>query len=303
MLHLAVVTGTTPPEGIDDATMATADDLLVTALSRHAKITEPSWRDDVDWSVFDAVLVRTVWDYVKHRDAFVAWAAEVGRVTPLWNPADVLRWNTHKGYLLELEERGAPVVATAWLAQGDRVDLAELAQTRGWTRLLLKPAVSTGSRGAHRTGARLGRDDQAHLDRLLATGDVLVQPYLDAVETTGERSVVVVGGRASHAVAKTPKGGDFRVQHEYGGRYRRIEVDDETRRLAEWIVESTGNDLLFARVDLLCDAWGTPQLVELEATEPDLYLPLAPDRVDDIAATVVAWCTRPSVSEAATNVG
>ncbi len=254
---------------------------------RGAKVHTPRWDDEyVDWDAFDLALVRTTWDYPGRRDAFVAWAARAGSSTSLWNPADVLRWNTHKSYLIELEERGAPVVPTAWLAAGDRVDLADLLAARGWPRAVVKPAVAAGARGLRRVGAFGSSPDadavdaQAHLDGLLAAGDVMVQPYLDAVERDGEVSVVLVDGVVTHAVRKTPGPEDFRIQLQHGGRYQRLGLDGdgaEPAALARWILEASGHDLLYARVDLLRDDNGAWQLAELELTEPDLHLAQAPE--------------------------
>src|SRR5262245_7862751 len=75
------------------------------------------WDDrNVDWATFDAVLIRTTWDYQDKRAAFVAWAEQLP--VPLYNPADIVRWNTHKSYLRDLEASGVPIVATEWLHRG-----------------------------------------------------------------------------------------------------------------------------------------------------------------------------------------
>ncbi|MFP4311901.1 MAG: RimK family alpha-L-glutamate ligase [Nitriliruptoraceae bacterium] len=245
------------------------------------------WDDPaVRWADQDAVVVRTVWDYHHRRDEFLAWAAQVSGVTALFNPPEVLRWNTHKSYLLELEERGAPVVPTAWLAHGDRVDLGALAKARGWHDLVLKPAVGAGGHEVQRVDPDTG---QAALDRLLEAGDALVQPYLDAIATAGELSVVLIDGEVSHAVRKRPAPGGLLVQIEHGGAYEPLtEVPDDAAALARWVVSATGYDLLYARVDLVPDAVGTWQLTELEVAEPGLYLHL----VEDSAARLVTALER-----------
>jgi glutathione synthase/RimK-type ligase-like ATP-grasp enzyme len=283
-VDVALVTGTHGPSFMHDV-----DARLAAALQqRGATVHAPRWNDAaVDWTAFDVAVIRTTWDYTTDREGFVAWAASAAEATALWNPADVVRWNTHKSYLLELEDRGAPVVPTAWLAQGDRVALGDLLVSRGWPRAVVKPAVAAGSTGL----ARVGSDDlaagQRHLDALLADGDVMVQPYLPAVESRGELSVVVVDGEVSHAVRKLPVAGEFRIQEEFGGRYVEEPLDRDTRDLAAWLVEAAGTDLLLARVDLLEDEVGALQLAELEATEPDLYLDAAPAAADRVADAIL----------------
>jgi glutathione synthase/RimK-type ligase-like ATP-grasp enzyme len=283
-VDVALVTGAVGPSFMHEV-----DTRLVAALrERGATVHTPCWNDaEVAWDAFDVAVVRTTWDYVDDRDAFVAWAAATAERTALWNPADVLRWNTHKSYLLELEDRGAPVVPTAWLAQGDRLDLGDLLASRGWSRAVVKPAVAAGSQGLARVAAAAAADGQRHLDALLAVGDAMVQPYLPSVETRGELSVIVVDGEVSHAVRKLPIAGEFRIQEEFGGRHVEEDLDRETSDLAAWIVETAGTELLLARVDLLEDEVGTLQLAELEATEPDLYLDAAPTAAARVADAIL----------------
>ena len=283
-MQVALVTGRVVLDFITEV-----DRPLVAALERRGvTVTQPRWDDpDVAWDAVDAAVVRTTWDYLEKRDEFVAWAAATQERTRLWNPAEVLRWNTHKSYLLELEERGAPVVPTAWLGQGDRIDLDDLLEARGWPEAIVKPAVGAAAIGLARV--RVGDPaGQAHLDGVLAAGDAMVQPYLPTIATRGELSVVVVDGEVSHAVRKRPAGGDFRVQEEFGGQTVLEEPDPDTAALARWIVEATGHDLLVARVDLLEDEVGQPQLVELEATEPDLFLRTVPEAADRVADALLA---------------
>lgn len=297
-MDIALVTGDAPAfaEGMDGS--------LVAALAaRGARVHRPRWWDDVDWSGFDVAVVRTAWDDPARRDEFVAWAADVDRVTRLWNPADVLRWNTHRSYLLELEERGAPVVPTAWLAAGDQVELAALLVARGWSRAVVKPAVASGSQGSRRVGAdgpdgvAVAAADQRHLDDLLAAGDVMVQPYLPRVETDGEVSVVLIDGEVSHVVAKLPQAGEFRIQEGFGGRYVRLDLardGAEAGALGRWVVEASGHEFLYARVDLLRADDGTWQLAELEVTEPDLYLTYAPDAAEVLADATLRRAGQPT---------
>lgn len=282
-MDVALVTGGVPEEVA--AYAAGMDAPLVAALrERGARLHAPTWDDaTIDWSAFDVAVVRAAWDYPARRDEFVAWAERAAAATALWNPAEVLRWNTHKSYLIELEERGAPVVPTAWLARGDRADLPTLLASRGWSRAIVKPAVAAGSDGLLRVEPANGDGHaaaQEHLDRLLAAGDVMVQPYLDSVEREGELSVVLVDGAATHAVRKIPAAGEFRIQEQFGGRYERVDLDGdgaEAAALGRWILEASGHRYLYARVDLLRDENGAWQLAELEVTEPDLYLGVAPD--------------------------
>lgn len=265
--------------------------VLAAALrDRGAVVSEVPWREaTVDWSAFDAVVIRSTWDYTDDVDAFLAWARGVEAAgTQLHNSAEVVRWNVHKGYLIELEERGAPIVPTAWLGQGDEVALAELAAARGWDGVVAKPAVGAGADGLLVVPPGTDpADHQPAFRALTAAGDAMVQPYVRSVHDQGELSVVVIDGHVSHAVRKRPRRGEVRTQIEFGADYLAEDPDPEAASLAEWLVEATGHDLLYARVDLLAADDGQWLLGELEAVEPALLLAWSDGGADRLAEAVL----------------
>lgn len=226
-----------------------------------------AWPDPEAGGGADLVVVRTPWDYVDRHEAFLAVCR--GFAAPLLNPAAVLAWNSHKGYLVQLARAGVPVVPTRLVRAGDEAGLD------GHEALVIKPAVSSGSRGARRFQAG-DPDAAAHLDALVAGGDALVQPYLASVAETGERSLIYFGGEFSHAVDKLPAAGDYRTQEMYGGRYRshvpsHAELDVAQLALAA----APERELLYARVDLVGGSSG-PEVMELELIEPELFLGFDP---------------------------
>ena len=92
--------------------------------ARGVELASPAWDDAaVDWSAYDACLIRTTWDYMDRRDAYVQWAQRTAAATRLFNPADIVAWNTHKRYLADLESKGVPVLPTVWCEVGATVDL------------------------------------------------------------------------------------------------------------------------------------------------------------------------------------
>ena len=229
------------------------------------------WDDpDVDWAGFDLVVLRDPWDYVARRDEFVAWARSVPR---LLNPASVVEWNTHKGYLRELADAGVPVVPTEWFEPGD-----VFAAPAG--AFVVKPAISAGSKdtGLYRPGqAALAGE---HAGRLLAAGrTVMVQPYLPAVESAGETALLYFaapdGLRFSHAARKGPMltgpdlGADgLYVQEQISAR----QPSPEELVVGDRAIRAAPPGLLYARVDLIQGPDGSPVVVELELTEPSLFL-------------------------------
>ncbi len=228
-----------------------------------------------DWAAARIVLLRNPWDYHLRYPEFIAWAERVAATTRLLNPLAALRWNLHKGYLLELAARGAPVVGTALLRHGSRVDLGTLAAERGWLDLVIKPAVSADSWETHRVARADLAAAQPVVDRLLAERDLLVQPFLKSVENYGERCLVFLDGEFSHAIRKNAL--------TLGGRWAGLPegtpvqaVDDELEAARRVLAAAGPRDLLYARVDLVRDADGSPILLELELAEPTLFLRDAP---------------------------
>jgi glutathione synthase/RimK-type ligase-like ATP-grasp enzyme len=246
------------------------------------------WDDAaVEWSSYDLVVIRSTWDYVPRRDDFAAWAASVPRLA---NPADVIAWNTDKTYLRELAAAGVPVVPTAWLEPGAAADWPE------WPDLVVKPTVSAGSQDT----ARYGPDEQdrarAHADRLLAAGrPVMVQPYLAGVDTAGEAMLVHLAGGYSHAFTKAAilRPGE---SAETDALFRPEQVSpaeptEDQRSVAERALAAVPGGpvrLLYARVDLLPGETGDPVLIELELTEPSLWLSSVPGSADRLAAAIRA---------------
>lgn len=245
-----------------------------------------AWDDpSVDWSRFDAALLRATWNYFHHRDAFLAWCASTAAVTRLLNPPDVVHWNTHKFYLRDLEARGVSIAPTAFVARGERVDLARLLAERGWEAAVIKPAVSADSFGTWRVERGAEAERQADLDDFLSRRDMLVQRYLPTVVEPGERSHVVIDGMHSHAIRKRSLW--------LGGRHAGPEgvaapiADDERAAVARALAALPFPEPpLYARVDLLRDEAGTPRLLELELVEPSLFFAEGQGSAARLAAAV-----------------
>lgn len=254
-----------------------------------ARVHTPAWDDPaVDWSAYDVALIRTTWDYHLRRDAFVAWAEAVEARTVLLNPARVVRWNTHKSYLRDLEARGVPVIPTIWLPAGQPPEVARRLAEAGWSRGFLKPAVGATAHGTLRFEAGALARAEAHAAALVRADEALLQPYLAAVETMGERSAIVIDGVVTHWVRKIPVPGDYRVQDDHGASDVRHAPTPEERALVERTLEALGETLAYARVDWLLDDRGRPLLTELEAVEPSLFLRHGPEAADALADAIFA---------------
>lgn len=245
-----------------------------------------AWDDHgFDWSEAGLVLVRSPWDYVLRRREFLEWTRDVSALSRLENPAEVIEANTDKTYLRELADRGVHVVPTGWVGRADDAE-AVVARVRGsfGPRVVVKPTVSAGARDTILTSDAV--EAVAHARSVLASGrGAMVQPYLDSVVEEGETSVLVIDGEITHAVRRRPaltEGGT-------GADGTLVPLTDELEAAANQVMSASGAEkMLYARVDLVRDAAGRLALLELELTEPTLFLTLHPDAARVLAAGVAA---------------
>jgi glutathione synthase/RimK-type ligase-like ATP-grasp enzyme len=241
-----------------------------------------AWDDPkADFAGASVTLLRSTWNYQDRPAEFVAWVERTAKETSLYNPAPVVRWNVHKSYLLDLERSGVPVVPTRLVKSGDPTTLAACGMECGWREVVVKPAVSAGSRRTMRVSEATMDRGEAHFRSLLATTDVLIQPYLPSVEGHGERAVVWIDGEPTHAVRKAPRfmGDAEAVSNAVG-------VDEDEAALARRAVAAAPGPVLYARIDVVRDDAGRPRVMELELIEPSLFFPQAPAALERYVAAV-----------------
>ncbi|WP_448809593.1 ATP-grasp domain-containing protein [Agromyces bauzanensis] len=265
----------------------TDDWLLVAALEALGVDAESVvWADpDVDWNDFDVAVIRSTWDYVDETADFLTRLAAIEASScALFNSAAVARWNADKGYLLDLEHWGVPIVPTLRSSAAARADVLEAVARAGWQELVLKPVIGAGAMDVRRLPVT---DLPRVLDELEPGRELLVQPLADTVMSEGEWSVIFINGRRSHVLRKTPASGDFRAHGIYGGSVvpDRLPADDLAD--VDAMLARIPFDLLYARFDLL-RVDGRLAVLELEAIEPMLYLDRAPGSAELLAQAIVA---------------
>jgi glutathione synthase/RimK-type ligase-like ATP-grasp enzyme len=274
------------PAGDDDAEALTA---ALTALGVSSRW--QVWDDPAATWDRDLVVIRSTWDYTRDRDRFVEWARSVPR---LENPAEVVAWNSDKTYLRELARAGVPVVPTTFVPPGQCAPLPVAGE------FVVKPAVGAGSRGAARFADDAGEAAHAHVSTLHDAGRVvLVQPYVSEVDTAGETALVYIDGQFSHAIRKgamLPAQASNPLDRASDELYLLEQVEPREpstaeRALGAQVMEVVrarhGADLLYARVDLLPTPVG-PVLIELELTEPSLFLNCGPGSAERFATAIAA---------------
>ena len=274
------------------------DDQVVAEELRNlgADVTYEPWDAEIEWSGFDAVAVRSPWDYSYRRGEFIAWAEAAG--PNLHNSADLLRWNSDKSYVADMAAAGLPVVETAFIEPGDEWAGDE-------REVIVKPSVSAGARDTGRFGPSLQDEARALIATIHESGrTAMVQPFLASVDMHGETALVFIDGEFSHSLRKSSvlrpdevapvRMTDLMVAEAMydpelvlAGTYESDELE-----LAEHIVRHITERFeylpLYARVDMLRDADGTPVLLELEAVEPNLYFDQFPDGAGRLARAIAA---------------
>lgn len=323
--QLAVVTAAAARDLDEDLPPLTA--ALAAVPGMHFEIVD--WDDPaIDWSRFDAALLRSTWDYSMRLPEFLDWATRVAAATTLLNPLAVVRWNTDKHYLHDLAQAGVATVPSTFVEPGHDAGAALAAFLRAHDEgeFVVKPAIGAGSRDAQRYGRDEGAAALRHIERLLADRrSVLLQPYLARVDEHGETALIFFNGEFSHAIRKGPllRRGEGPTADLFAAEQisARVPADAE-RQLAQRtlaalpfgkstaagrpptsLARGAGEGgtvraadggaralmpLLYARVDLIHDADGAPRVLELELCEPSLFFDHAPGSAQRFAASIGA---------------
>ncbi len=227
---------------------------------------------------FDAYLPLFVWDYFDgNQEAFLSEMAKASQQTRLFNPFDVLKWNSEKTYLDELDSSGAPVIQTLYLERVTQSGIQNAFETLGADKIVIKPVIGGG---AWRQ-VLLARHDPMPPKEELPPEGAMVQAFLPSVQAEGEYSFLYFGGNFSHAALKRAKSGDYRIQSIYGGTEETYSPSPEELDDARQILDTLDFTPLYARVDLLRGNDGGLKLIELELLEPYLYLTHAPGEGGD----------------------
>jgi len=265
--RVALATCAELPEGDEDFPA------LIAAMAEAGIEAEPAvWDAQVDWALFDLVVLRSTWDYAERRDAFLAWAESLPQVL---NTLPVLEWNTDKErYLTDLAAAGVPIVPTEFVPPGQEPEPPQ-------EPFVVKPAISAGGRSSARFDPRDADAARRLVARIHAEGrTAMVQPDLGDIEET---DLVYLDGAYSHALHRRvplPAAGDRDVFY-LDEQLRPAEASDAERAVAERALAAAPGDLLYGRVDLV-----DRTVLELELAEPSLYLAFGSEAAARLAAAV-----------------
>lgn len=258
--------------------LSASDAQLVAPLQEFGmQVVAAAWDDPaVDWAGFEAVVLRSCWDYHTRPQEFRQWMERLKQdEVSLYNSANTVLWNMEKTYLRTLSEQGIKTIPTIWATQADHLLLADVLETQGWSQAVLKPTIGASADGIQIVTAETTAQQQTPFEALLSSGPVMIQPVIEDIRN-GELSLIFFRHALSHVILKQPGPGTIFVNSAYGGSYGAVDVApsvvDTARHILDVALNLTDDTgFLYARVDgVLVE--GEFVLMELELIEPGLFL-------------------------------
>lgn len=267
------------------------DQLLQQSLAaRGYQVLPAIWNDgDFDWSKHQACVLRSTWDYHLAYEDFVKWIDAVSKSSRLFNPAQMVKWNSRKTYLRELEDAGLPVIPTVFIGQNESVPsdgsaLLNAMLERNWSEAVIKPSIGLASSGVRKIKQIDAPAAQGHLDQLLKRSEVMIQEFMPSVADYGERALIFIDGKYSHCVRKSA----FQKLAAAGHAGESAAVDDPVEiKLGQEVLSFLKETPLYARVDLVRDSEFKPRLIEFELVEPSLFISFCPASADLFADAII----------------
>lgn len=252
----------------------TYDKLLIEPMKQFGWLAEEiSWRDKtVNWSYYDAVIVRSTWDYQHDSENFIKVLHKINSSTHLENNLDLMKWNMNKKYLYDLQNKGVHIVETLWKNKFDRSEAVNYFEQLGAEEIIIKPNISASADNTYRLNKDTLITSFDILENTFSKREFMIQPFIKNIIEEGEYSLFFFNGRYSHSVLKIPKDNDFRVQEEHGGNIQPVTASELIVNSAQNIINKLPTIPLYARVDLVRVNNNQFALMELELIEPSLYL-------------------------------
>ena len=254
------------------------DQLLVNELApRGHQVSGLPWdKADVDWNVYDLVLIRSTWDFLFRKDEFRQWLARMeSEKVRLFNPVSVVCGNINKRYLLRLNQEGVTTIPTVVVEKGCAVSLTEVSASQGWSEIVIKPASFGGAYKAERGTKNLFSKLTQSAVEILQTDDLIIQKFQPEIMAAGEWSFVFFDQAFSHAVRKVPRAGEWREQAQYGGAAVKDVPSAELVNQASKARDVLGGGTLFCRVDGI-ESEGNLYVNEVEMIDARLFFAAYP---------------------------
>ncbi|NGP86787.1 ATP-grasp domain-containing protein [Fodinibius halophilus] len=271
------------------------DELLYEPLkNRGWEVDEVSWRnEETDWDQYDAVIIRTPWDYQDAPKAFIEVLKDIDASSAiLENSLDTVKWNIDKRYLQDLHRDGIEIVPTLWKDEFHKEQLPSFFDELETDEIVVKPTISAGADNTYWIKQKNQSEYLEELAEVFEDRPFLVQPFMQNIVEEGEFSVFFFGDTYSHTILKTPKTDDFRVQEEHGGRLNKVEPEKSLLTIARKTLNNITPLPLYTRADYVRTAKNSFALMELELIEPSLYFNMDPESPERFADVFDEWMNK-----------
>jgi len=268
----------------------TYDELLHEPLREFGwEVSHIPWRAETDWNRFDAVVIRSPWDYQDDPEHFLRVLETIDNShARLENALSLVKWNIHKKYLRDLEERGIFIVPTLWEQRLNRDILGGCFNRLDTDEIIVKPAIGANADDTYRLSESDRDSNAGQALAAFSNRACMIQPFIRSITKEGEFSLFYFGNTYSHTILKTPKKGDFRVQEEHGGRLKTVEPDQGMKKRAREVLDEVHPTPLYSRIDFVRYRQDFA-LMELELIEPSLYFNMDPDSPRRFARVFNDW--------------
>ena len=265
------------------------DKLLQIALeNKGLKVVKKDWADpEFDWTTTKYAIFRTTWDYFERFNEFFTWIKKTKHKTTFINSDEIIRWNIDKHYLQDLEEKNINIAPTLFIEKEEKITLKQLFDKTNWTEAVIKPAVSGAARHTYRITPENYLNHEKIFQELITEESMLFQEFLNDITINGEISLIMIGGKYTHAVKKIAKKGDFRVQDDHGGTVEKYNPTIEEIKFSEECIKQCTFCPIYARVDIIYDNNNQPSLSELELIEPELWFRNNPNSAEMLSKEII----------------
>lgn len=266
----------------DSTTVESEDDKLLNFLKEKGlNIEKVVWNDPaINWQDYTLAILKSPWDYFDLINDFYDWLNQLENLkVRLLNPIDLVKWNSNKLYLQEIEAAGLKITPSTFIRKQESINLNEFFEKFGVDKLIVKPSVSGGAKNTFKVTADNVSEVNQKLNNLLQEEDFIVQPFLPEILENGEWSFIFFNGAYSHSLVKQAKPGDFRVQPAHGGSVHPQNPGEEQIAIAQQYINLFAKNCLYARVDGTF-VNGEFLLMELELIEPFLFLNTDPQNYE-----------------------
>ena len=219
-----------------------------------------SWEDKrVDYSEYDAMILRSVWGYQDNYSEFKNWLLMVKKNNILLlNDPDIVLNNIRKDKQFEiLDNNGIPHIDTRFIHSKE--DIGNIS-----SRSVIKPIISGSGENTYLVSSNEELDG-INLDFMNREDNgLMLQPFVEEIQN-GELSVIYIDGVNTHNMVRYPGVLAGRQRPKLTSFIPR-NASDLAKRISE-LKEYRG--YLYMRVDMVMKE-NNPLIMEVELAEPDL---------------------------------